>query len=116
MFVRAMVMFSQPQHSQDIVVRCVHHAQPNDSFNTNVPEHMHSHVIRCKSKNTTYHGSVANNEHLSVLTALGLPQPGIDFVEVLYCFTCKNSCPSGMNRKPINVVFTFETDQGNSYN
>lgn len=32
------------------------------------------------------------------------PQP----TELAYLFLCKNSCSSGINRRPINIIFTLE--------
>jgi len=45
---------------------------------------------------------------LSVVAPLGWPQPGDETVRLMYEFVCQNSCVSGMDRRPIEVVFTLE--------
>lgn len=66
------------------------------------------HVLRCSNQGSVYFGDTESKEHLSVVTPLGLPQAGMDTVRVNYQFMCKNSCPSGMNRRAVDVIFTLE--------
>lgn len=66
------------------------------------------HVLRCSNQGSVYFGNTDMKEHLSVVTPLGLPQAGVDTVRVNYQFMCKNSCPSGMNRRAVDVIFTLE--------
>lgn len=66
------------------------------------------HVLRCSNPNSVYMGNAELKEHLSVVTPLGEPQAGTETVRVNYQFMCKNSCPSGMNRRAVDVIFTLE--------
>jgi hypothetical protein len=47
----------------------------------------------------------------SVRMVLGHPQAGTDRVTLAFKFMCKNSCPSGMNRRPTEVIFTLENER-----
>lgn len=68
------------------------------------------HVVQSSHSNALYDYDPASDRH-SVLVPLDSPQPGSDTVVVAYHFTCKTSCPQGMQRRPISVVFTLETEQ-----
>lgn len=76
-----------------------------------MPSHVWDHVIRCQNSSAIYEGDKKSGIHLSVLVPLGQPQSGTDTVRQMYQFMCKNSCPSGMNRRPFDVVFTLEDEQ-----
>lgn len=71
---------------------------------------MRQHVIRCNTNSSArYEGIQAIKERLSVVIPLHAPQTGTDSVREMFVFMCKNSCPApGMNRKPIEVIFTLE--------
>lgn len=69
---------------------------------------MLKHVLWCSNPNSIYQGNTELKEHLSVVTLLGEPQAGMETVRVNYKFMCKNSCPSGMNRRAVDVIFTLE--------
>lgn len=73
---------------------------------------MHRHILRCLQPQTQY---LNNDGRLSILTPLGAPQPGADTVRLMYTFMCKNSCSSGMNRRPLEIVFTLESIDGAIY-
>jgi hypothetical protein len=47
----------------------------------------------------------------SVRMALSRPQAGTDWVTMAFRFMCKNSCLSGMNRRPTEVIFTLENER-----
>jgi len=113
LFVRATPLFSLAQFAQDLVTRCMTHSMPTDTSNRNVSEEIRDHVIRCQSPSAIYSGSKEAKIHLNVVVPLGIPQTGTDSVRIMYSFVCKNSCPSGMNRKPLEVVFTLEDELGN---
>lgn len=67
--------------------------------------------MRCQNTNASYEGEKRNQTHYSVVVPLGTPQSGMDYVRQMYLFVCKNSCPGiGMNRRPIDVVFTLEDE------
>ncbi|GLV44032.1 Mms19 [Carabus blaptoides fortunei] len=107
-YLRARMLFSLPQYAQEMVERCSAHIEPK-----NVDPMMLKHVLWCSNTNSIYQGNTELNEHLSVVTLLGEPQAGMETVRVNYKFMCKNSCPSGMNRRPVDVIFTLEDRLGN---
>ncbi|KAF2888268.1 hypothetical protein ILUMI_17905, partial [Ignelater luminosus] len=80
-----------------------------------VPEQILDHVIRCQSIDAEYHGNKKEQRHLNVLVPLGVPQTGMDTVQHLYSFMCQNTCPSGINHRPFEVVFTLEDEMGTVY-
>jgi hypothetical protein len=51
------------------------------------------------------------SERYSVRMALDHPQAGSDCVTMAFKFMCKNSCISGMNRRPTEVIFTLESER-----
>ncbi|XP_044756672.1 cellular tumor antigen p53 [Coccinella septempunctata] len=111
LYVRVTPSFSSLQHSQELVFRCVQHEQPQ--FNKDVPPHVRQHIIRCPSNDKAFYlGDRDNNQRLSVLFPLSYPQAGTDAVREMFVFVCKSSCPTGMNRKPIEIIFTLEKYDG----
>ncbi|KAF2883789.1 hypothetical protein ILUMI_22375 [Ignelater luminosus] len=115
LFIRATPLFSLPQHAQELVSRCIPHTRATYETNRNIPQHIWGHIIRCQSVNAEYHGNKEEKRHLNVLVPIGVPQTGMDTVRHMYSFMCRNSCPSGINRKPFEVVFTLEDEGGIVY-
>lgn len=113
LYLRATLLYSLPQYTQEIVERCSTHVDPRISTNRDVEPMVVKHVLRCSNQGSVYFGNTEMKEHLSVVTPLGLPQAGVDTVRVNYQFMCKNSCPSGMNRRAVDVIFTLEDRCGN---
>lgn len=65
--------------------------------------------MRCGNSHVQYLGDVEKNERLSMVIPLSQPQTGTDRVMEMFQFVCQNSCPApGMNRRPIEVIFTLE--------
>lgn len=64
-------------------------------------------MIRCEHDSTRYDKD-DSTKRLSCVTPLSYPQPGSETTTLTYKFVCKTSCPSGMDRKPISVIFTLE--------
>lgn len=67
------------------------------------------HVVQSSHPQAQYQYDPESDRH-SVVVPLDAPQAGSDVVTVDYHFTCKTSCSRGMNRKPIDVIFTLETE------
>jgi hypothetical protein len=65
------------------------------------------HVLRIDHLGAIYEYD-ETSERRSVRVALDHPQAGTDWVTVAFKFMCKNSCIAGMNRRPIEVIFTLE--------
>ena len=102
---RTAMVFSLDQYASDPVRRCHNHMAPNNSSNRDIDPRVIKHVIRCTDHMSMYE---ERNEHLSIVTPLHTPQPGSQYVPVGFKFLCKNSCPSGMNRRPTELIFTLE--------
>ncbi|KAK1122735.1 hypothetical protein K0M31_009177 [Melipona bicolor] len=105
LLLRTAMVFSLDQYASDPVRRCHNHMAPNIPSNRDVLPRVIKHVVRCTHHLTLYE---ERNEHLSIVTPLNKPQPGSQYVPVCFKFLCKNSCPSGMNRRPTELIFTLE--------
>nr|AEE61613.1 unknown [Dendroctonus ponderosae] len=112
LFVRLTPVFSQSQYFHEIVHRCVMHQRPQDGSNKDLPAHVHQHVVRCTNEQTAYFGDYTEGTRLSVVVPLQEPQHGTDLIKEFYYFVCVNSCALGMNRRPIELVFTLEDQEG----
>ncbi|XP_046749342.1 cellular tumor antigen p53 [Diprion similis] len=104
LYVRAGMAFCEPTHRSDPVTRCHNHVA---LANKDIPYLQH--VLSCKHNAAQYFQS--RTGHFSVLVPLGSPEPGTDSVQMDFTFHCKNSCSTGINRKPTEVIFTLETDR-----
>ncbi|XP_047537918.1 cellular tumor antigen p53 isoform X2 [Vanessa atalanta] len=96
MYVRATTVFSEPAQAQKRVERCIQHS--HDSYNQPLrPEpHVVKNVLRSARADSWY----------SVLVAFAAPAAHA------FQFVCKNSCSTGINRRPIDVIFTLEDVSG----
>ncbi|KAF5281410.1 hypothetical protein FQR65_LT14706, partial [Abscondita terminalis] len=115
MFVRATPLYSAAQYAQELVKRCLPHSCPTDPSNLNFRSDLFDHILRCQNSKAFYYGSVESKIFLNVIVPLEEPQAGTDMVRVMYSFVCNNSCPSGMNRKALEVVFTLEDSEANIF-
>ncbi|XP_017891491.2 cellular tumor antigen p53 [Ceratina calcarata] len=104
-FLRTAMVFSLDQYASDPVRRCHNHMAPTYAFNREIDPRVIKHVVRCTDQLSVYE---ERNEHLSIVTPLNRPQPGSEYVPLYFKFLCKNSCPSGMNRRPTELIFTLE--------
>ncbi|VVC37991.1 p53-like transcription factor, DNA-binding,p53, DNA-binding domain,p53 tumour suppressor family,p53/RUNT- [Cinara cedri] len=109
LFVRAMPMYSAANWLKEPVERCLQHLSPIDQLNKSFT-HL-EHVLRCDNDSTTYHID-QNSKRKSVVTLLSRPEHGSDSTRLSYRFVCKTSCFSGMQRRPIIVIFTLEDNNG----
>lgn len=74
-----------------------------------VKANIRQHIIRCSNSSAIYFGDKSKNERLNIVIPLSMPQTGTESVREMFQFVCKNSCPMpGMNRRPIEVIFTLE--------
>ncbi|XP_011296775.1 cellular tumor antigen p53 [Fopius arisanus] len=108
LWLRTTMVFSMDQYRTDPVVRCHNHMATNSVSNQNIAEHVLRHVVRCTHLDSIYEEI---SGHMSVSVPLGTPQPGCRYVPLGFQFFCKNSCSSGMNRRPTELVFTLENHQ-----
>lgn len=82
-------------------------------FVKDVGDDVRQHIIRCENRNAYYLGKKDDiNERLNIVIPLANPQIGTDNVREFFRFACKTSCPwPGMNRRPIQILFTLENDR-----
>ncbi|XP_015590492.1 cellular tumor antigen p53 [Cephus cinctus] len=109
MWLRTMMVFSLDQYQSHPVQRCPNHMSATDQSNKNVSPEMVKHVVRCLQSDCNYEET---NGHFSVVAPLARPQAGADYVPVNFQFFCKNSCSSGMNRRPTELLFILEDSHG----
>ncbi|KZC11155.1 PREDICTED: cellular tumor antigen p53 [Dufourea novaeangliae] len=105
LFLRTTMVFSLDQYASDPVKRCHNHVAAVNTNNRDIDPRIIKHVVRCLDHSSMYE---ERNEHLSVLTPLHTPQAGSQYVLMNFKFLCKNSCPSGMNRRPTELIFNLE--------
>lgn len=104
--IRAMPIYMKPEHVQEVVKRCPNHATTKEHNEHHAaPEHL----VRCEHKQAQY---VTDSLTLrqSVVIPQESPQAGAEWVTNLYQFMCFSSCVGGLNRRPIQVIFTLEHD------
>lgn len=106
--IRATPVYLRPEHVQEVVHRCPNHATAKE-FNDNHPAPMH--LVRCEHSVAKYCEDASSKRH-SVIVPCEQPQAGSQWVTNLYQFMCFSSCVGGLNRRPIQVVFTLESHQG----
>lgn len=107
---RAMAVFSEPSHANEVVKRCPMHilaAEGNGGEQRHPPP---SHLIRCENPCARYLDDPITKRH-SVVVAYNGPQAGLTYSVYHYRFMCLSSCSGGMNRRPIKVIFTLEHEQ-----
>ncbi|XP_075221857.1 uncharacterized protein LOC142324770 [Lycorma delicatula] len=120
--VRALLMFVAPDHMHIPVDTCTLHWSNLDSKNqAHTKEKLEichcveyglvGHVITTDNKHARYEFDQHSKRH-SVTVPLEPVQPGFDVTTVGYQFHCKTSCQSGMARRPVNLIFTLETESG----
>ncbi|XP_014606682.1 PREDICTED: cellular tumor antigen p53 [Polistes canadensis] len=108
LYLRTSMVFSLDQYRNDPVHRCHNHMALSNPSNQDINPRIIKHVVRCSEPSSIYEN---NNDHLSVITPLRTPQVGSQYVQLYFQFFCKNSCTSGMNRRPTELVFTLEDSQ-----
>lgn len=102
LFVRVVVIYKQPEHYREIVERC-----PNHITKQKDGHHAPKHLLRCENPQTLYETCPETGRH-SLKIPLGVAQAGSDFVTEMFQMMCFSSCPGGLNRRPILVIFTLE--------
>lgn len=108
LYLRTAMAFKLEQYRNDPVRRCYNHMA--DASLRNMDPQIIKHVVHCVNHSSSVY--VEENEHLSILTPLRVPEPGSSYMPMCYKFLCKNSCQSGMNRRPTELVFTLENQEG----
>lgn len=106
LYLRTAMVFKLEQYKSDPVKRCHNHMASTYPINQNVTSDKIKHVVHCVNHSSTTYEET--NEFLSLRTPLRTPEAGSQYVSMCFRFLCKNSCPSGMNRRPTELVFTLE--------
>lgn len=109
LLLRTAMAFKLEQYRNDPVKRCFNHMAMTNTVNHNMDPQRIKHVVHCINHSSIY---VEKNEHLSIITPLRMPESGSAYMPMCYKFLCKNSCSSGMNRRPTELVFTLENNTG----
>jgi len=112
---RALPIYMQPEHMCEAVVRCpVHAASPLDIDAPQQPQSTRptNHLIRADHPHAEYVDSDPQYARQSVSVPFEAPAVGTQWSTVLYRYMCNSSCAGGMNRRPIQTVFTLETPTG----
>ena len=110
LYFRALPIFAEPTDATIPVKRCPNHARPEDPSNYNFPCLLH--LIRFDSTDALYCEDL-ESERLSVVIPLHPRQEGSSSFPLLIEFMCLGSDVGGINRRPLQVVFTLEDDQTN---
>lgn len=110
LYLRTSMVFMLEQYRSEPVKRCHNHMAATNSINQNMDPLKIKHVVHCVNHASSIYQE--RNEHLSVLTPLCTPEAGSQYMPVSFKFLCKNSCPSGLNRRPTELVFTLENIEG----
>merc|ERR1712168_1538071 len=115
---RALPIYMQPEHMCEAVVRCpVHAASPLDldvsqQHSASQSTRPTNHLIRADHPHAEYVDADPQYGRQSVSVPFEAPAVGTQWSTVLYRYMCNSSCAGGMNRRPIQTVFTLETPTG----
>uniref|UniRef100_A0A673HPX6 Cellular tumor antigen p53 n=1 Tax=Sinocyclocheilus rhinocerous TaxID=307959 RepID=A0A673HPX6_9TELE len=108
--IRAMPIYKKAEHVTEVVKRCPNHELGRD-FNESQTAPA-SHLIRVEGSNLCQYVDDPVTGRQSALAPYEAPQVGTEFTTILYNFMCNSSCVGGMNRRPILIIITLETRDG----
>lgn len=116
LFLRAMVLFDNPNEMHLPVKMCANHAAANVSSSSNMAGPL-KHILKCLTPYANHVGvedGILFKDRLSVVVQLQnckRDEEGNVSEPIVYDFQCQNSCASGINRKSTSIVFTLEDQQ-----
>lgn len=111
MYVRATCVYADAAQQEKRVERCLNHFHSSTYADPTVSRNVLHSSRPPGTAGVQYCGAPdAADSWLSVRVALH--KPGAEAAHHAYRFTCKNSCASGINRRPILIIFTLEDQFG----
>ncbi|XP_055977580.1 tumor protein 63 isoform X4 [Sorex fumeus] len=108
--IRAMPVYKKAEHVTEVVKRCPNHELSREFNEGQIAPP--SHLIRVEGNSHAQYIEDPITGRQSVLVPYEPPQVGTEFTTVLYNFMCNSSCVGGMNRRPILIIVTLETRDG----
>ncbi|XP_028348034.1 tumor protein 63 isoform X3 [Physeter macrocephalus] len=126
--IRAMPVYKKAEHVTEVVKRCPNHELSREFNEGQIAPP--SHLIRVEGNSHAQYVEDPITGRQSVLVPYEPPQAtspspfktpkfvlnlylvGTEFTTVLYNFMCNSSCVGGMNRRPILIIVTLETRDG----
>ncbi|XP_073531282.1 tumor protein 63 isoform X10 [Phyllobates terribilis] len=108
--IRAMPVYKKAEHVTEVVKRCPNHELSREFNEGQIAPA--SHLIRVEGNSHAQYVEDPITGRQSVLVPYEPPQVGTEFTTILYNFMCNSSCVGGMNRRPILIIVTLETRDG----
>uniref|UniRef100_A0A8B9T7M2 Tumor protein 63 (p63) n=1 Tax=Anas platyrhynchos TaxID=8839 RepID=A0A8B9T7M2_ANAPL len=107
--IRAMPVYKKAEHVTEVVKRCPNHELSREFNEGQIAPP--SHLIRVEGNSHAQYVEDPITGRQSVLVPYEPPQVRCE-LRVLYNFMCNSSCVGGMNRRPILIIVTLETRDG----
>uniref|UniRef100_UPI00358E1964 tumor protein 63-like n=1 Tax=Myxine glutinosa TaxID=7769 RepID=UPI00358E1964 len=108
--IRAMPVYKKAEHVTEVVKRCPNHELGRDFNEGQVAPP--SHLVRIEGSTVMRYMRDGESGRQSALVPYEPPQVGSEHTIVLLSFMCNSSCVGGMNRRPILLILSLETHEG----